>query len=242
MELQRYVSPDLTHFVGRSSRNAEARFTLLKKIIRGGLLQARPRPSDPSLRNIVMFAKYVGSPLSSNDAYEMSMVCFCDIPLADLHLHMKKYGPFGIAFRKNFLATQGATPVMYVPQFGRPSIIHFRDVDANKPPKHGVASQAVIFNRFGQYLNKLHERISSSDDPSLIADWTKMSSFLEGAILSHFKFFDHRLQDDHLDNFYMEREWRSANDVRFSMEDIQRIVIPSRFAGRLRKAFRNYEV
>src|SRR5689334_24442201 len=42
------------------------------------------------------------------------MVCFCDIPVEDLPLHMKKYSQFGLAFSKGFLIGKGATPVFYV--------------------------------------------------------------------------------------------------------------------------------
>jgi hypothetical protein len=42
------------------------------------------------------------------------VVCFCDIPLPDLPLHMTKYSRFGIAFRREFLISFGANPVFYV--------------------------------------------------------------------------------------------------------------------------------
>jgi ribosomal protein L24E len=42
------------------------------------------------------------------------MVCFCDIPIGDLGIHIKKYGQFGLAFKKSFLIERGANPVLYV--------------------------------------------------------------------------------------------------------------------------------
>ena len=49
-------------------------------------------------------------------------MCFCDIPVGDLGLHMRKYSPFGLAFKKDFFAEQGALPVFYVPEAGRPAV------------------------------------------------------------------------------------------------------------------------
>lgn len=43
-------------------------------------------------------------------------VCFCDIPNESLGIHTNKYSKFGMGFEKEFIAEQGAHPVMYVPQ------------------------------------------------------------------------------------------------------------------------------
>ena len=36
-------------------------------------------------------------------AYQPLVICFCDIPLEDLGIHMQKYSRFGLSFRKPFL-------------------------------------------------------------------------------------------------------------------------------------------
>jgi hypothetical protein len=51
---------------------------------------------------------------SSNNLINPDMVCFCDIPIGDLGIHIKKYGQFGLAFKKSFLIERGANPVLYV--------------------------------------------------------------------------------------------------------------------------------
>ena len=118
MNVQRYVSPDLTHFVGRSLRNREQRYRLLRRILRAGVLKARPKPARVRAAHIL--AKNPDLALSSNDAYRGSVVCFCDIPLGDLDVHMRKYSSFGLAFQKDFLAEQGALPsCMYRKLAGR---------------------------------------------------------------------------------------------------------------------------
>ena len=82
MDLQRYVSPDLTHFVGRRHRTLTKQYAVLKAILREGRLRA-PKPNGfgrvPYVLHINASAR-----LSENSAYRPSMICFCDIPLATL--------------------------------------------------------------------------------------------------------------------------------------------------------------
>jgi hypothetical protein len=154
---------------------------------------------------------------------------------------MQKYSPFGVAFRKKFLTDHGALPVMYIPEVGRPSIVHF-----SKPgttPSRGISSQAIAFNRFWKYFNKIERSIKDLKPGHrvLADDLRRLFTFLDLSLLSHLKFFDHRLPDDHPHNYYMEREWRTTQDVSFDLIDIQRIIIPTRFSRRFRNAFKTYD-
>jgi hypothetical protein len=56
----------------------------------------------------------------------------------------------------------------------------------------------------------------------------------------YLKSFDIDKADGDEDNFYMEREWRSLEPIRFSLDDILRIIIPSSFAIRLRRDVPDY--
>jgi hypothetical protein len=233
--VQRYVSPDLTHFVGRSLRNDELRYQLLKRILTRGLLKARPR----ARAHPYVLEKHTHLTLASNDAYRGSVVCFCDIPPGDLPLHMEKYSRFGIAFDKRFIAEKGALPVMYIPERGRPSLL-----PSENYRYRSVASQTVAFNQFWKWFNRVTEAIEPlSQNPQsapLARDLRNVVDFLEINILSHLKFFDHALHDAHPDNFYMEREWRVSQNVVFELDDVQRIIIPASYSRRLRKAFPQY--
>src|ERR1039457_5940254 len=107
-----YTSRELTHFVGRSFRpDNQKQFDLLIKILETGILS--PRPDNPSS----WYNRANGGTLtlSVGELYpQFYNVCFCDIPLGDLDLHVRKYGAFGIAFLKSLLVPRGATPVFYV--------------------------------------------------------------------------------------------------------------------------------
>jgi len=157
---------------------------------------------------------------------------------------MDKYSRFGVAFRKTFLAEHGATPVMYVPESGRPSIYHsYKSPRTDRLPTRGVASQAVSFDRFWKDFERVRKAMGSlpASERVLAHDLEKVIDFLDISVLSHLKFFDHRLVDEHKNNFYMEREWRTSKDVEFALPDIQRIIIPTRFARRFRAAFKDYD-
>ena len=234
---QRYVSPDLTHFVGRALKNDELRYQLFTRILKSGKLKARPKARGGAYPYVL--EKHTDLELSSNDAYRGSVVCFCDIPPGDLPLHIRKYKGFGIAFPKAFVAEQGALPVMYVPLKGRPSLLPSEDY-----PYRSVASQRVAFNQFSKWLNRVDAEIkplsANPESEQVAADLKRVIGFLEINILSHLKFFDHGLHDADPENFYMEREWRVSQNVEFRLDDIQRIIIPAAFSRRFRMAFPDY--
>jgi hypothetical protein len=107
---QRYVSTELTHFVGRGLVT-EKQYRLLMKIINEGWLTHPPHnPNRSGNLSVNTAAKF-----STNEMYNPEMVCFCDIPVADLGIHISKYSPFGLSFSKDFVVKHGGCPVFYVP-------------------------------------------------------------------------------------------------------------------------------
>jgi len=55
--------------------------------------------------------------LLSEDLVVPTVTCYCDICPDHLQIHMKKYGMFGLSFRRDFLIKLGARPVTYMPLF-----------------------------------------------------------------------------------------------------------------------------
>src|SRR5574338_756106 len=109
MQLQRYISNELTHFLGRAMSTAE-QYDLLVEVLTTGLLA---QPSYNAHLSPTLTVNYAGS-ICNDDMFSPQIVCFCDIPVPDLGIHMQKYSSFCIAFSKGFLVRQGATPVFYV--------------------------------------------------------------------------------------------------------------------------------
>jgi hypothetical protein len=125
--MQRYISRELTHFVGRNLRNniedekqlQDAQYKILIKIIRDKYISYPPHNPRELLyglkyrrdRNIDIDTR---NKFSNNNMIVPYMVCFCDIPIGDLSIHIRKYSRFGMSFEKSFLIERGANPVLYV--------------------------------------------------------------------------------------------------------------------------------
>jgi hypothetical protein len=130
MPVQRYVSDELTHFVGRALGCDEARYDLLVKILRKGLLT---KPShDPRFDPFM----HRNAKICEDEMYNPKVVCFCDIRVDDLAIHSKKYGKFGLSFKKSTLVKKGANPVFYI---AKGSTVIF--------PETGEKTRADYFNR-----------------------------------------------------------------------------------------------
>jgi hypothetical protein len=118
---QRYISRELTHFVGsnlRESRNKskeDKQYKLLIKILREGLLYNR--------NTNVSLAVNLSAKISENEMYLPQMVCFSDIPLEDLTIHTNKYSSIGISFNKDFIVERGGMPMHYIPAQSRISTL-----------------------------------------------------------------------------------------------------------------------
>lgn len=108
--MQRYISKELTHFIGKGKRK-EAQYKLLIKILREGWI-AYPNHNTVDRVGLVV---NLNKKISQNEMYFPQIVCFCDIPVEDLALHIKKYSSFGISFNKDFIVQHNGVPVHYIP-------------------------------------------------------------------------------------------------------------------------------
>ncbi|HUL01276.1 MAG TPA: hypothetical protein VLX29_10555, partial [Nitrospirota bacterium] len=83
---QRYISDELSHFVGKGKLESEQYDILVNKILKTGWLTYPPhditRPRGLSLD--------FSSPISEDKALKYEVVCFCDIPDSDLAIHVSK--------------------------------------------------------------------------------------------------------------------------------------------------------
>ncbi|HEX2021563.1 MAG TPA: abortive infection system antitoxin AbiGi family protein [Candidatus Thermoplasmatota archaeon] len=226
MSGQRYVSDELTHFVGRHLAGDEARYGLLVEILRTGTLA----PHEPGAAGDV--AIDLSAPVSSNRAYEPEMVCFSDIPVGDLDLHIRKYTPFGLAFQKPLLVARGATPVFYV---AAAAPTQLREGEGAR-----VATRAEALDRAAALLHRLRAESqarrgkAAPADARLLADVDDLARLLDFEVFSYLKFFEYPLDDADPSNFYMEREWRLLGELRFGLGDVRRVVLPEAYAARLR--------
>jgi hypothetical protein len=76
---QRYISNDLSHFVGRDLlEDPQAQYERLKAILHEGKLR-RPRRSDEQEGTIYAVHVDAEGSISRNEMYFGTAVCFCDI-------------------------------------------------------------------------------------------------------------------------------------------------------------------
>src|SRR5215212_8657471 len=233
MPSQRYVSPELTHFVGKrlsSEDQQDQQYSLLvDDILKAGWLMHPPfdRPPGEGLSEGTPLVGGTPTPgVDDTEAAYWQGICFCDIPVTDLEIHMNKYSRFGLSFRKLFLRDKGANPVLYVAKksqalaFGLPDVRSGYDVW----PRDKVFKENIqIFS--DKYLGTLPQ---------------PQKYFLDMLVFAFIKYFDDSASDEDKANVYMEREWRVLGDVNFALEDVHRVFMPERYAERFRKDLPNY--
>jgi len=249
--IQRYISRELSHFVGQGT-SPENQFGLLVLILQAGWLTHPPH--NPNISGGVSVNP--SAKISTNEMYVPQVVCFCDIPVEDLHIHATKYSPFGLAFSKTFIVNQGGYPVLYVPRGTR--LLQARDLDPTEIQNLDWSTREKILESFMEEIADVFDRMipefhslmrlfydlirkdakaaSITGRPADDIRLQKLEEFLVRRLFSHVKFFDETLDDEHPENFYMEREWRVVGNVKFELKDVRRVILPEAYASRFRQA------
>jgi hypothetical protein len=292
-ESQRYISKELTHFIGKG-KQLNSQYRLLIRILKEGWLTHPPHNHDMSAGLIIR----PSAKISNNEMYSPEVVCFCDIPVEDLTIHTQKYSKFGISFTKDFIIKRGGAPVHYLPlksQVRELINISVEEMTEFTKPDGGEHLYKIIdkgdyfdevvrrYNKLFRVLHKLiFESLKASQsadsvwnypkdsdgfhdlefpqnalgdfkshlnnykvDPVKDAIWydqqlSQFERFLNFHIFSFLKFFDHHLSEDHLENYYFEREWRVIGNIQFTIDDIRRVLIPEIYSKQFRHDYPNY--
>ncbi|HVT13868.1 MAG TPA: abortive infection system antitoxin AbiGi family protein [Fimbriimonadaceae bacterium] len=250
-----YVSELLTHFVGRSLPTEEDRFSLLLKILREGRLGQWREEGNVRIDPASISISGLGS-LCENSFVDFAPVCFCDIPETDLDRHTNLYGCFGIAFTKTFLSELGANPVFYVAKGSlathrQPPLTGalFEQLTTSKPLPPGAfygdlrakpvpIPRCKFFDELaGEVLTVLPAPWPPGTPPDASDPYRELQARVKFDLLRHvfafMKFFDETLPEEDADNYYMEREWRVAGFVRFTVANVARIYVPKGYGSRL---------
>ena len=234
-KIQRYVSKELTHFIGRNLNEAK-QYDLLIEILRSRWLTHPPH--DPSISGNLS----INSSANLQEMYSPEVVCFCDIPIDDIDIHMSKGSRFGISFLKNFLIEKGANPVFYL---SKNSIV--------KPLRNLMNPEEIMgrkeyfetmIKEYHEFFRFLETKISEFSDAVGVSDEEKqlreLQRFFDFHIFSFIKLFDDSLPDKDLENYYMEREWRLLGNLKFSFDNVVRVILPQKFAQQFRNDIPDY--
>jgi hypothetical protein len=273
-----YVSHELSHFVGKGKSEDQQYDILVNKILKPGRLIHSP--DDPNRPRGVSLD--LSKPISTDEAIKYQVVCFGDIPVDDLAIHVKKYSKFGLAFPKEFLIDRGVCPVFYVatetpvPAIGliKPEQYAAR---VDEAVRQGQADRALYFDTSIKAIFDLVRALDGLNQDAAaryfnypFADWAAQNDanlqsllnlppdqltalknaigqnqqlfhtlkictdFLCNYVFSYIKCFDAKRDIDDPANFYMEREWRLANNLKFELGDVCRIFLPWGYASRLK--------
>jgi hypothetical protein len=233
---QRYISDELTHFAGTGKPTHDEQYKVLSRILESKTLVSTSVPFGNS-----GIMTHPNGKLSENNQYTFNMVCFCDIPLGDMGIHIKKYTPFGLSFKKNLIVSQGGSPVYYIP---KKAIVN-QQVHKHNKSFHTKAEYFDEMHRLHMdLLDKLNKRKNAHEShENVIQNYTLFQDlfvFFTLHIYGYIKFFDHTLEDNNLENYYFEREWRIPGSFHFKSEDVQRILLPKTYVKRLREDLPEY--
>ena len=260
--LQRYISKELTHFIGRGLRSEEnfeqKQYLLLKKILEEGLLKGVRTPEKGlAMTSFIDPEEH----FATGNMIQTWGVCFCDIPSGDLGIHIRKYSRFGLSFLKSFLVSKGANPVFYIAQNGvifqpggnvtrsvlfKERINEFSDnierqLITSKPKEPAAARYMEEFLQENPNLElQAHDGSMSTELIEFLERIRPIANFFSLDLLSFLKFFDTRKEDSDKENYYMEREWRIFGNLKFELDDVYRVIMPKEFAKRFRKDMPNY--
>jgi hypothetical protein len=194
----------------------------------------------------------VNASFSEREMYHFPGVCFCDIPVADLPLHIGKYSPFGMGFLKAFLVKRGASPVFY--------IANDSEIDPGGNADAGIRQSSVTpytramlfnemlesFHRSSSALLRAASTVNAEDGPKAreLAETgnrlAQLGAYIVEYVFSYCVPFNSLLDESDERHYYMEREWRVLEDVRFSLADVERVILPREYSGRLRADLPGY--
>lgn len=217
--MQRYVSKELIHFLGKKLGSKEARYSLMLDILRSGWLTP---PSHSKIEKVTCLSIHYDRTVCQNKMYLPEMVCFADIPIQEIRIHQRKYGGFGVSFLKSFLLTKGTRPVFYIPT---------NALRSGQVPQGQYMDE--IAKKWGRFFCEIRPQLKKENSPWL-KNLQEIDQFLAWEVFSYTKCFEDGLADDHPDNFYMEREWRKLGGVQFDLSDVCRVILPSMYAARFR--------
>jgi hypothetical protein len=233
-----YISDILFHFVGKDLQKEEEQYDLLKKIIQEGWISFPPHEQQISPGSVEIHS------MRSRKLEEMinpKCVCFSDIPIEEISLHVTKYSQFGLGFSRDFLLLKGANPVFYI---GENSTAFVQSQNAtydkvNMKEYYQENFSKTIYYFFMCYLPYTQKVANDKKSDTEYRDTCNILNFLIN-VFSHFKPWNDKLDATNPNNFYYEREWRALNNINFALSDVEIICVPKNFIGRFKRDFPDY--
>jgi hypothetical protein len=157
--------------------------------------------------------------------------CLADIPSPHLGYHASRYGKFAIGFHRHAVVRAGFNPVFYTLR-DAPALrsiyrgfaaINRANVDTiHKAVEWADSELSALDDETGNTLLASSELDDVRSEAELIGK--RVATARKG--LSDFVAFVKTFNLREFKTIYCEREWRSTNSFKFSIEDIAMVVLP----------------
>lgn len=202
--LSRYTSEILWHFVSRRKSDEDS-YQILLGILKTGLKVGK----EPS--SVILYRQPDGS-TRKRELYGYPVSCLADIPLKDLPLHIMRYGCFAIGFHKVNAIYFGFNPIMYI----------------NQHSKEYLDFMATL-EELGLQIKDVPGALEKYEHLRLL-----FGTVVKGGYLQMAPHKDADLEDQQLQCFYYEREWRCTRDWSFKSQAVGVILLPDDFIAKFK--------
>lgn len=236
-----YTSRILYHFVGRKDpKDHERNYQTLLKILDSGAVCYRREDDEPCEDDSwgdIRITVHWDRTFLTQDLIVPTVTCFCDIPFEHLGVHTNKYGQFGLGFDREYLIYYGARPVMYFPY-------HPKDLSQISACGANLLNDIKqVFKSFEELVVEPTEKQSKQNTGRFVGEppespqraISAMSRIFGKEFVAFIKAFNCTLSTDYPENYYMEREWRKYQDLRFEPQDVRKIVVNKSYVDRLKR-------
>jgi len=155
--MRKYLSNTLVHWTGRGKNDSSA-------------MKSLSTICNEEILRLTFCPNYVSQSYNP----ETAMVCFTDIPLWNAKEHCKKFGKFGIGFKRNKMIEYGANPALYTTEKHFKRILHLSSllskmIDLEKDREWKQEEEPYFFNEdetvaFQEMLEFLQEYSYENQD------------------------------------------------------------------------------
>lgn len=235
--MNNYTSDELFHFVGhKSPREDDTNYKNLSKILRSNCVSHSPHDNT---WGTVSYVTTWDSQLETEQLIVPTVTCYADIPFDALSTHVNKYGKFSVALPSSLLTKYGARPVMYIPMRADDynsinGLTLLRDIEAivkafNEHVVEKYGEEPEVPRALGDKPNTAQAAVAA------------LSNLLLKDFLAFIKPFNSELPHDHVDNYYMEREWRKYGNMKFEAIEVSKVLVAKGYREKVAKDFPAYE-
>lgn len=230
-----YTSDHLYHFVGwRTPQDDEENWKTLSLILDASCISHPPHDAG---FGTTAYTIDLSKSLFSEDLIVPTVTCFADIPEGSLGWHVKKYGYFGVCFKRDFLIQQGARPVTYIPMVPN----EWRNAINGKYLLNDIEQVYRGFcDLYDKRIPKTAGPVSRTmgQRPEKEEDVLRaLKAILEKDFLAYIKPFDATLAPEDRRSYYMEREWRKFGNLCFAADDVSQVWVAPDYRERVQARF-----